>query len=794
MCKEQRKLILKEKKDGLSWNTDHVVLSASFGVDLAIVSQREEFECVSSDSWTFLSREKKECDDRIDDSDTLIADTFFLEDIYIVREVCFNRNDISDFRIRLIISNKGSREIKLKKLIPLLVKGAQNLLIGDRQAGEWAFYRQGRDKNNMPSVCILGRKDDAYKDALSGMNESGQGLDSIDENLPDVLVSDELTIIKGNSGNGPGSLLVGFLTGADQLVECTLETERVTNQFIKLSAACFMDGIILGPGQSRASEWIRLDAREDTFFAIEAYAKTKAKIYGARKSKTPPSVYSTWSYYGGTVTYEDISTNIKALTDNKIKADVFQIDGGWREDAGDWEPNHKFPMGMKVVAEEIKKAGFVPGIWTSPFLTGKKSKLTEEKPDWLLRKSNGEPVDFFTGKSDYYVLDITHPEVLKWFESLYQKLTHEWGYTYHKLDFTRAAINKSDYEYYDKSLTRAQAYRNAVKTIRRGMGEEAYVVMCGGLYDPIVGLVDAQRSGSDVVSMWDRPEDQKRGKMAPFTIKQNLLRYWMNELWDNDPDSLMVRRRKERFRELHLSLGLLNDEEVKVTALNQYLGGGIICFTEPMHEIEADRMGLLRHVIPSMGQTAIPRDMFLGNRFPEIIDMEVEPLAVSMGKWHTVAVVNWEDHPKDMSVLLDEELVGEYIEKDKKYSISEFWSGDIFKGVGYKEEITLGEIPAHSAVLLRIALEEDDIPMLLYANGHFSMGGREIVKWDYTGRSLEIRVNWDWDYPVEFIIQAPQGKKWISDMPYCFIDESKKEIVKVHLEKRYNGMVSLKLL
>lgn len=40
----------------------------------------------------------------------------------------------------------------------------------------------------------------------------------------------------------------------------------------------------------------------------------------------------------------------------------------------------------------------------------------------------------------YYVLDITNPKTWSYFTELYRKLTDDWGYTYHKLDFTRAPV------------------------------------------------------------------------------------------------------------------------------------------------------------------------------------------------------------------------------------------------------------------------------------------------------------------------------------------------------------------
>ena len=60
------------------------------------------------------------------------------------------------------------------------------------------------------------------------------------------------------------------------------------------------------------------------------------------------------------------------------------------------------------------------------------------------------------------------------------------------------------------------------------MGEKSYFLMCGGLYDPVIGLVDGQRMGADVLSMWVS-DINRDGKALPFTVKQNLLRYYMNQ-------------------------------------------------------------------------------------------------------------------------------------------------------------------------------------------------------------------------------------------------------------------------
>lgn len=75
--------------------------------------------------------------------------------------------------------------------------------------------------------------------------------------------------------------------------------------------------------------------------------------------------------------------------------------------------------------------------------------------------------------------------------------------------------------YFDDTITIVEAYYEAVRAIREGMGESSYFLMCGGLYYPIIGLVDAQRTGSNVLSMWSSAIN-KDGKAAPYTMKQML--------------------------------------------------------------------------------------------------------------------------------------------------------------------------------------------------------------------------------------------------------------------------------
>ncbi|MCX7841441.1 MAG: alpha-galactosidase, partial [Anaerolineae bacterium] len=77
-----------------------------------------------------------------------------------------------------------------------------------------------------------------------------------------------------------------------------------------------------------------------------------------------------------------------------LPVQVFQPDDGFPPEMGDWllvKP--QFPRGLKPVLEEIRAAGFRPGLWIAPFTVGNRSQLYRQHPDWVLReRETGQPL------------------------------------------------------------------------------------------------------------------------------------------------------------------------------------------------------------------------------------------------------------------------------------------------------------------------------------------------------------------------------------------------------------------
>ena len=193
---------------------------------------------------------------------------------------------------------------------------------------------------------------------------------------------------------------------------------------------------------------------------------------------------------------------------------MFQLDEGWEVTLGEYEPNRKFPVSMKEVADRIREAGFTPGLWSSPFVAHASATVWKEHPEWILRNGDGKPCLFPMNDTVYYVFDITNEDTYDYFRKLYRRFTCDWGYTYHKLDFTRAAVIYEEAAFSNRKITMARAYYQAVRAIREGMGEDAFLVMCGGLYDPVIGLVDQAKEREALENeprlSWDQLEELAR--------------------------------------------------------------------------------------------------------------------------------------------------------------------------------------------------------------------------------------------------------------------------------------------
>lgn len=655
------------------------------------------------------------------------TDVFSNSGIVISRQLWISANS-RIIALRQKLSNSRKDPVTLQSMTPLSCNGEGAFgMSGNPKVGDWYINVQKRRKNELPET----------------VRPAG-----------DIsIVADPFLAIPVEPGPEGPCLLVGYLDWIKHLAHLEMEFKQVAGNpvFDRLTANCEFNDVVLPPGGDRTTQWIYITIGQDFNRTVHEYADRVANYHHIPvPPKNAPSLYCSWYWYGSNYTEEYFLRDIEALKELEPRKpfDVFLIDESWGLYSwGDYKANKQFPDGMKFVADKIREIGYIPGIWTPPFLVSPTSELVKSHPQWVLRTSGGEHYTFRMNNMDHLVIDPTYPGVLDHLEESFRKLSEEWGFSYFKFDFMRAVFLEGDYRFYNPAVNRLEAFRMGLEAIRRGVGNEAYISVCGGHYGGSLGIANSQRSGSDVVSYWEQKEIPK--------YRQNMLRTWMGRLWHVDPDAMMIRRNDTpEFSGSHakLSLGLFTDNEAQVNALNQYIGGGLVTFTENYKSLDADRYELYRHVIPSVNSSSEPLDWY-DPEIPSMAVTKIVPVCEELEKWNTLAIVNWTEGEKTISFKLNDRVLKDL--RGEEFLIFEFF-GQQVKGL-YKrgEPVSIGKLDPHSGLLLKIVPWDGIGPVLAGTDLHFSMGGIEIKEWKYDKGSIEGIIETDWLYPVNITTVFP---------------------------------------
>jgi alpha-galactosidase len=311
---------------------------------------------------------------------------------------------------------------------------------------------------------------------------------------------------------------------------------------------------------------------------------------GARTSAPYQVGWCTWYHYFHDVTEAALRSNLALAGDWPFA--VFQLDDGYQAAIGDWlTTNDKFPTPLPELGAEIAATGVQPGIWLAPFLAMPDSAIAREHPEWIVQHPSGRPTIGMINPGwggQTWVLDTTNPEVLAHLEDVARTLAG-WGFSYLKLDFTYAPT--FDGRWYDPSLTPAQRVRAGYDAIRRGAGEEAFLLGCGAPQGACIGVVDGMRIGPDVAPFWSPPDGAPYAATVPATQnawRNTLARSFQHrKLWLNDPDCLMLRTKRTK----------LSPEQVEAWAYAVAMSGGMALVSDDLALLDADARSLLDQVV-----------------------------------------------------------------------------------------------------------------------------------------------------------------------------------------------------
>jgi alpha-galactosidase len=348
------------------------------------------------------------------------------------------------------------------------------------------------------------------------------------------------------------------------------------------------EGLALGPGESWEMEEFLYAAGASRPALLTKLASRIAEHHPPLKFKNPPAGWCSWYCFGPRVTSKNVMDNLAVIAKDAPQLKYVQIDDGYQPAMGDWlETGTAFGGDVQSVLQAIRKQGFEPAIWVAPFIAEAGSHVFQQHPDWFMKGDDGKPLSAdkvtFRGwrRGPWYALDGTHPEVQKHLESVFRTMREKWGVTYFKLDANFWGAMHGG-RLHDPKATRVEAYRRGMQAVLRGAGD-SFILGCNHPIWPSFGLIHGSRSSGDVRRQWATFE-----KIA----RQNLSRNWQNAaLWWNDPDAITLS-------------GELPAEEYRFHATMGVASGGMILSGDDLSTLPADRLAMLKKMLPPTGVAA----------------------------------------------------------------------------------------------------------------------------------------------------------------------------------------------
>ncbi len=522
-------------------------------------------------------------------------------------------------RVTWSVANAGDR--------PLAVRSVAVVLRAHGVTEPVRMFRNGYQSWSPTGVATFGV--DRDPSTTPGSIELLQGVHAADQRraLDGELRSEWVTLLVDASA-GAEPVLVGFVGGDRH--DGTLRLRRGADGGIELWAEAFLGDAVLAPGERRDLHPFVLDVADGRPVAelLDGWARPTAASLGARASAPYQVGWCSWYHYFHGVSEVDLRANL-ALAD-AWPFDVFQLDDGYQAAIGDWlTTNDRFPTALDGIAAGIAAAGRRPGIWLAPFLVAPDSEVATQHPDWLsqLPDGSGPLPSWFNpewgGGMDgiMYGLDTTNPEVLDHLERVAAALVDA-GFTYLKLDFTFSP--GFDGRWHDPTRTPAERVRAGFDAVRRGAGDEVFLLGCGVPLAHVVGQVDGCRIGQDVAPRWalEPSAEIVPGYLAiqPATLHayaNTVTRSFMHRrMWLNDPDCLMLRTAETE----------LAPQAARTWAHAVAVSGGMALVSDDLALLDGDARALLDEVVDLGRRSDAEAISGLPATSPDLLDRAVPTL------------------------------------------------------------------------------------------------------------------------------------------------------------------------
>ena len=397
---------------------------------------------------------------------------------------------------------------------------------------------------------------------------------------------------------------------------------------------------------------VTLFAAEDGFQLMHDWADANIEVKKDFTDMAAPG-WNSWDYYRWTITEEEVLKNAEFIARDPVLSKHVKriiVDDGWAYCFGEWEANPLFPNGMEYLAKEIKKMGFVPGLWFAPTIIEPHARIAQMDYDMLATGESGKPCLAYECMKRYgFVLDPTVPKSRKYLFDLFRRYA-DMGYGYFKLDFLGSTLKARKFA--DASVPRSQIIRKIVEPIYEAVNGKARILGCNYNFEAGNKVLDAVRVGGDIHATW---------KGICQNVTSVAARFWSNKrLWLNDPDFALCRSpdtaNDPDLTRLLPSLVYITPEmtdcgyrasplvnevsrpQVEILLSIVLAAGGAVNLSDNMLRLNDSGLDLARRAVSAdSGDAAIPVDLFRSDK-PSYWFQKVKD-------YHRALLINWNDVP-----------------------------------------------------------------------------------------------------------------------------------------------------
>ncbi|HOY62029.1 MAG: Melibiase [bacterium ADurb.Bin236] len=488
--------------------------------------------------------------------------------------------------------------------------------------------------------------------------------------------------------------------------------------------------------------------------ALDVFARASAQENSVPSSllRPVPTFWDTWySKYSTGINEQIILDNLDAATEKlaPFGLNAFHIDAGWEKRRGDWEPNEKFPGGMKALADAIRARGLTPSIWIAPFSAAADSPVCVDNPGWFL---DPDAIGSAIIPSNERALDISNPEALAWLSGVISRVVHDWGFGIIKVDFTYYSLLGRNYA--AKGRTRAEIFRDAFKAMRAAAGPDAYILAVGVPVGIHAGLVDGMRTGLDTAPRIGEERGYAAQGFKPAFSSMIRRQFLNNILWHNDPDVIYTGSEETAKR---WGENPLPKDALAAWASAVALSGQILEIADPPADMTPDALAIARAVLPVFPKGARPLDLFTKN-FPEILSLRLD---APDSPRHIVGIFNWGENDDNGATIPAEARLVHLpfsalgLSPNAQCHVFDFWKNEYVGNPKFGHAVRLAP---HSVQVVSV-VEALDRPQFIATNRHITMGATDVrsVSWDQA--SLELRGSQDsvagFDYALTFHAPEP---------------------------------------